>query len=51
MIYVERDDSGTIVGIYANAQPGFAEEAVSENSEEIAEYINRISGDANGYAS
>ncbi len=51
MIYVERDDSGSIVGIYANAQPGFAEEAVPESSEDIAEYINLISGYANDYTS
>lgn len=38
MVYVERDSSGKIKGIYALAQPGYAEEEICEDSVEVLEY-------------
>jgi len=38
MPYIEKDQNGFIVGVFANRQPGFAEELVSENSEELAAF-------------
>jgi len=33
--YVKRDEFGKIIGDYANPQPGFAEEPIADNSEEL----------------
>jgi hypothetical protein len=36
LIYVERDAAGTIVGVYPNPQPGFAEEELTEDHPSLA---------------
>lgn len=41
MIYVQRDSGGSIVGIYANRQPGFAEETLSAEDGSVAAFRNR----------
>jgi predicted metalloendopeptidase len=40
MAYVQRDDSGTVIAIYANLQPGYAEESLPEGDPEIQEFFN-----------
>jgi hypothetical protein len=39
MPYVERKD-GKIVGLYSNGQPGFAEEFLEDNHEDVVAYRN-----------
>lgn len=36
MPFIQRDDGGLIIGRYANLQPGFAEEWLSEDAPELA---------------
>jgi hypothetical protein len=36
--YVERDGDGTVKGVYTMAQPGYAEEALSDDHPEIAAF-------------
>lgn len=40
MPYVQRTN-GTITGIFANPQPGFAEEWIADDDPEIAAFLNR----------
>lgn len=39
MVYVERND-GTVVGVYANRQPGFAEEELPYDHAEVVAFLN-----------
>lgn len=39
--YVERRD-GAVVGLYANAQPGYAEEWLKDGDEEVMSYLNPV---------
>lgn len=41
MPFVERKD-GKLVGVYANAQPGYAEEFVEEESAEVQAFRENI---------
>ncbi len=41
MIFVQRNDKGEIVGVFLNKQPGFAEEVVEKDSEEVVSYFNK----------
>ena len=38
MVYVQRDAAGAIIGIYANPQPGYAEEALADDAPEVVAY-------------
>lgn len=40
IVYVERDETGKIIGIYANFQEGFAEEALPEDDPEVVAFLN-----------
>lgn len=37
-VYVERDENKNIKGVYANAQPGYAEERLPEDHSSIVAY-------------
>ena len=39
MPYVQRDDDGNINGIYANLQPGYAEEYLPDNNPEVLAFM------------
>lgn len=39
MSYVQRDSNGKIKGVYANLQPGYAEEFLPDNNAEIVAYL------------
>jgi hypothetical protein len=41
MMYVQRDESGTLVGVFANPQPGYAEEPLPDDHAEVATFFNR----------
>lgn len=43
MPYVQRN-AGKVCGIYANAQPGYAEEFLPDDSAEVLEYLNPTLG-------
>ncbi len=38
MPFVQRDQNGTVTGVYANRQPGYAEEELAANHSEITVY-------------
>lgn len=40
MPYVERNQDGVVVGIYANAQPGYAEEWLEEDHADVVAFRN-----------
>ncbi|MDQ2084762.1 hypothetical protein RA307_31675 [Xanthobacteraceae bacterium Astr-EGSB] len=42
MKYVQRNAAGSIVGVYANPQPGFAEETISDDDPELALFLGRL---------
>lgn len=42
MPYVSRDDSSNINGIYANLQPGYAEEYLPEDDPEVLAFIESV---------
>lgn len=42
MIYVQRNDEGRIVAIYAGIQKGYAEECKSDDDPEIVEFIENL---------
>lgn len=42
-MFVMRNESGVIVGAFANLQPGVAEEYLQENDGELAEFFNNLS--------
>jgi hypothetical protein len=39
-VYAERDDAGNITGVYANPQPGYAEEELPNDHPEVVAFIN-----------
>jgi hypothetical protein len=39
MPYVQRDDEGNITGIFANPQPGFAEEYLPDDDPEVVAFL------------
>jgi hypothetical protein len=39
-IYVERDASGAIRGVFACPQPGYAEEALHPDTPDVVAYLN-----------
>lgn len=43
-MYVQRNDDGVICGLYANLQPGFAEEFLPADSSEVIEFYARVNG-------
>jgi hypothetical protein len=43
MPYAQRDESGNINGLYANAQPGFAEEYLADDDPAVAAYLDQLS--------
>lgn len=45
MPYVQRDESGAIIGRFANPQPGFAEEYLSDDSPELLPSLNDLKAD------
>ena len=42
MRYVERGIDGKVTGLYANPQPGYAEEELSDDSPEVVAYLNPV---------
>lgn len=40
MPYVSRDESGNINGMFANKQPGFAEEYLPDDDPEVVAFLN-----------
>lgn len=40
MPYIERDEGGKIKGLYANSQPGYAEEWLEDNDPEVIAFLN-----------
>lgn len=38
MKFVERDQAGKVKGLYANRQPGYAEEELADNHPEVIEF-------------
>lgn len=42
MVYVQRDDQGAIVGLYANLQDGCAEEKLEDDNVEVLAFQNPI---------
>lgn len=41
-MFVQRNESGEIVGVYAARQPGYAEEFLDVKSQEISEFYKRL---------
>lgn len=41
MIYVQRNEDGVVVGVFASEQPGIAEEPVQEDDQEVVEFFSR----------
>lgn len=40
MPYIQRNESGVIVGVYVSLQPGFAEEWLEDNDPEVIAFLN-----------
>lgn len=40
-LYVHRGAEGQIIGIYSNAQPGFAEEQIEESNRDVVDFLNK----------
>jgi hypothetical protein len=40
MPYVQRDGNNAVCGLYANAQPGYAEEYLEDDNSEVVAYRN-----------
>lgn len=40
MAYVQRSESGIVIGLYANQQEGFAEEYLEDDSTEVIAFLN-----------
>ena len=43
MVYVERDEHGALVGLYANPQEGCAEEELPDDDAEVVAFRNPVS--------
>lgn len=41
MIYVQRNEDGVIVGVFASEQPGLADEPLKADDQEVLEFYNR----------
>jgi hypothetical protein len=39
-VWVQRNESNAICGVYANRQPGFAEESLPDDDPEVVAYLN-----------
>lgn len=39
-MFIKRDEAGNIKGLYANPQPGYAEEEKSDDDPEVQAYLN-----------
>lgn len=39
-VYVQRDDAGVIIGLYANLQEGLAEEVLNDGDPEVVAFLN-----------
>lgn len=42
MAYVQRDPEGNICGVYANLQPGYAEELLDDSDPQVTGYLESI---------
>lgn len=40
MVFVQRNNSGYIIGAYASRQPGYAEEKLDDDDPEVLRYLN-----------
>ena len=40
IVFVQRDESGTVTGVYTHPQTGFAEEALPIDHDDVSEYLN-----------
>lgn len=40
IVYVSRDRLGRLAGVFANAQPGYASEAIDAQSAEVQAFLN-----------
>ena len=43
MLYVQRDDRGNVIGIYANFQADIAEEEIDDRDPEVLAFLNPVS--------
>ena len=41
-MFVMRDENRVIVGVFASAQPGFAEEFISADADELQEFYKKL---------
>ena len=41
-VWVERDDEGAVKGVYANKQPGCAEEQLPADDAEVVAFLERL---------
>lgn len=39
MPYIQRDETSKVVGVFANLQPGYAEEELPDDDEEVLSYL------------
>jgi hypothetical protein len=44
MVYVRRDEAGQVIGVYANRQPGIAEEELAEDNAEVVAFRAKLDG-------
>ncbi|EKJ97198.1 hypothetical protein C241_02829 [Bradyrhizobium lupini HPC(L)] len=42
MVYVQRDEHGAIIGLYANPQSGCAEEEAADSDPEVVAFLNPV---------
>lgn len=41
-VFVQRDEAGDIVGVYANLQPDYAEEGLPEDAPEVVAFLKKL---------
>lgn len=42
MVFVQRDETNTVIGVYANIQPGVAEEERPDNHPDVVAFLNPV---------
>lgn len=40
MTFVQRDEQGSIIGCFRNPQPGYAEEEVADDAQDVLDFLN-----------
>jgi len=46
MVYIQRDSGGVLIGVFANSQPGLAEELAAEDDPIVVAFLNRLTAPA-----